>query len=89
MSNRPKLRAARGSGIKVDATRRAHAPLQPATAGRHEWVVLAMFRVADPSAERFDLDTENLVTIEGPGCYQCERPYSPQVVTQPCRGEDE
>lgn len=51
--------------------------------GKHLWVVLTMFAVR-PGAGRFDLDRENLLTIEGPGCYWCEQPWSETVAAQPC-----
>lgn len=40
-----------------------------------------------PERDQFLLDTENLLTIEGPGCYVCEEEYTPERATQPCPGD--
>lgn len=59
--------------------------------GDHLWVVLTMYRI-DPSgfadASRTPmLDTENLLTVQGPGCYFCEEPYTPRLASRRCKGE--
>lgn len=54
----------------------------------HLWIAMAMFQV-DPrrwAAEQVHLDTENLLTIEGPGCFKCEQKFSNRLARQPCRG---
>ena len=33
------------------------------------------------------LDVENLLTVEGPGCYVCEEQYSPELAVRPCTGD--
>lgn len=76
------------TGITVEASRFHHNPnMPPPKPGEHQWMVLAMWRVDRPDGERFDLDTENLMTIEGPGCFVCEQPYSPEMAAEPCPGE--
>lgn len=55
----------------------------------HVWALFAMFRVDINTV--FDgqshLDTENLVTISGPGCYRCEQTYTAAIAAAPCPGE--
>lgn len=54
----------------------------------HLWIAMAMFQV-DPrrwAAEQVHMDTENLLTIEGPGCFKCEQKFSNRLARQPCRG---
>jgi len=54
--------------------------------GSHLWVYLVTFAVQNPRAEHVEFDTENLVSIGGPGCYKCEHAFSNRVARQPCRG---
>lgn len=59
--------------------------------GEHLWTAMAMYRI-DPAAwmafgERVNLDTENLLTVAGPGCFKCEQPYSPQLAARRCPGD--
>jgi hypothetical protein len=55
--------------------------------GRHLWVITGMWLIADPSQrENVQLDSENLLTVQGPGCFKCEQPYSRQLARRPCRG---
>lgn len=60
--------------------------LPPQRPGEHLWIVMSMFRVTPGVAARFDLDRENLLTIEGPGCYWCEEPWTEAMAARPCRG---
>lgn len=53
--------------------------------GQHLWIVVPMFRV-NPEAERVDLDGENLLSIEGPGCFWCEQPWTSELAAKPCGG---
>jgi hypothetical protein len=60
--------------------------------GGHVWVMVAAWLMANPaSADNPDagnlLDAENLVQFQGPGCFKCERPYSPKLAAQRCRGK--
>jgi hypothetical protein len=59
--------------------------------GDHLWIMLACWRV-DPAklARPLDgpslLDSENMLTLNGPGCYFCEQIYSPRLATRRCKG---
>jgi len=64
-------------GPKVEASHKHHVGMPPFN-GRHLWLVFAMFRVGNPAraftpGQTQHLDLENLVNIEGPGCYYCEQ----------------
>lgn len=61
---------------------RADVPRPPL--GAHLWAYSAVFRVSDPANARVILDTDNLVTIDGPGCYWCEKMYTPEIAAQRC-----
>ncbi len=69
--------------IEVVGFRRRDLPVPKP--GIHLWVVMPMFQV-DPTADRVELDRENLLTIEGPGCFWCEQPWSPELAAHPCTG---
>lgn len=85
MSQQPTKLIASSTGVVVDATRKHHAEME-SSSGRHLWMVGAVFRVANPAAKNFDLDTENLLTIEGPGCWHCEQAWKPTIGAK-CPGE--
>ncbi len=55
--------------------------------GEHLWIVVSMFRVVPRDEGKYFLDTENLLTIEGPGCYWCEDKWTPELASKPCKGE--
>lgn len=73
------------TGIVQDVTDKAHSRV-PDHDGRHMWIVGAVFRVANPARAQHDLDRENLLTIEGPGCWHCEQPWRPNIGAK-CPGE--
>ena len=57
--------------------------------GDHLWSVMSMYRVQpamwqDPTATPH-LDAENLLTVQGPFCYYCEKPYTSLLATRRCR----
>jgi hypothetical protein len=54
--------------------------------GRHLWVLTAAWLVADPESREVQMDAENLITVQGPGCFKCEQPYSRRIAAKPCRG---
>lgn len=63
--------------------------------GEHLWTLLTMHRVSDDMIRRLNngetpgpelLDHENLLTLEGPGCFKCEQPYTPYLAHRKCTG---
>ncbi|WP_143661810.1 hypothetical protein [Streptomyces glaucescens] len=63
--------------------------------GEHLWTILTMHRVSDDMIRRLNrgeepgpelLDHENLLTLEGPGCFKCEQPYSRRLAHRKCTG---
>jgi hypothetical protein len=81
-------RAVTSTGLRVEAVHRHHAHIPDPRPGEHMWTVVGMWRIANPNrGGRIDLDLENLVTLEGPGCFVCEQPYTPELAAKPCAGE--
>jgi len=72
-------------GIKVEAGHKFHADFPAPKLGEHLWIMMAMFRVT-PTNQAFHLDLENLLTIEGPGCFLCERTFA-EARNEACKGE--
>lgn len=64
---------------------KAYAPLPKQVVGQHLWVMAGLWRVHNPTAGQVELDRENLLTIDGPGCLWCEKPYSESLARQRCR----
>lgn len=56
--------------------------------GEHLWIAVAMYRVRPDQIKHY-LDTENLLTIEGPGCYWCEKQWRPGMEITKCTGGQE
>lgn len=57
--------------------------------GEHLWAMVACWQMLDPAAHRdgeFMMDRENLIGLNGPGCFKCEKPYSAKMSKRPCRG---
>lgn len=54
--------------------------------GEHLWTIITMYRWA-PGTETPMLDTENLLSVQGPDCYHCEKPYTKQLATRRCTGD--
>lgn len=63
-------------------------------AGEHLWTISLTYRV-DPAKFTPEgagdgpalLDLENLLLTVGPGCFYCERIYTPLLATRRCPGE--
>lgn len=53
--------------------------------GDHLWTIISMYRW-QPGTETPMLDTENLLTIQGPACYHCEQPYTQRLASRRCKG---
>ena len=75
-------------GVIVEARQHTHAKLPEHVPGEHLWIAVAMYRVR-PDQQKHFLDTENLLTIEGPGCFWCEKPYQPGMENSRCTGGPE
>lgn len=63
--------------------------------GEHLWTILTMHRVSSDMIRRLNrgeepgaelLDHESLLTLEGPGCFKCEQPYSRYLAHRKCTG---
>lgn len=60
--------------------------------GDHCWVMMAAWKVdpvkliAQPDGPGL-LDTENLLALNGPGCFFCERVYTPRLAERRCKGK--
>jgi hypothetical protein len=57
----------------------------------HLWTIMVAFRVdpermTDPT-ETPMLDGENLLTLQGPGCFYCEAAYTPVLAGRRCTGD--
>lgn len=75
-------------GPKVEAKQYAQAGMPKQVPGEHLWIAMAIYRVR-PEAVKHYLDTENLLTIEGPGCYWCELTWRPGMEKTRCSGSPE
>lgn len=82
----------RGGGMLENASARYGGQVPEVAEGEHLWVMMGCWRISDPAAvftEGHDqhLDMENLLTVEGPGCYICETPWNPELAALPCTGD--
>lgn len=62
--------------------------------GHHLWVMLSAWHISDPRAAITGdatqlLDQENLIMVQGPGCFKCEQPFSNRLARKPCYGNQE
>jgi hypothetical protein len=85
------LRVSRDPGIKQEAADKFQATLTDPGRGKHLWTVLAMYVMADPAVSmdpngQILMDRENLLTIEGPGCFKCEKHWKPGLERRWCQG---
>jgi hypothetical protein len=76
-----------GTGIRAQGDAKYSATL-PEPNGRHLWVFLGMWQVANPAASHQNFDMENLLTVEGPGCFWCEQKWVPTIGSK-CPGTPE
>jgi hypothetical protein len=79
----------RGRGVQVDAGGKAHATIEDPGQGEHLWVVVSAHRVVPVDGGSYELDHENLLSVDGPGCFKCELPYSAEVAARFCNGSIE
>lgn len=81
----------RGTGLhqEVSGLHRGIPDYDPRS-GEHLWIVASVYRIADPAAlltEQWGyLDSENLLSVEGPGCYYCEQVWTARLGTRRCKG---
>ncbi len=77
-------------GPEVEAIQHHHAQDFPEPVpGKHLWIVSGAWRVGDnfDPTKQIHLDTENLITLEGPGCMWCEEVWTPERAAKPCPGD--
>lgn len=74
-----------GRGPKVQAVQHHGSPL-PEFKGEHCWVVAGVWSVQPRAGGEYLLDTENLISLDGPGCFHCEEYWSPEIAAKPCPG---
>lgn len=84
--NEHRIRRTESTGQRIEVRHKYNVEIPKPKPGEHLWVAMVIFRLSDPGAERFHLDHENLVTVEGPGCYICEQTWS-MVKGRPCPGD--
>lgn len=77
--------------MRQEASDKLHGDLADPGRGKHLWTILAMYRINDPSVMRDPegqvlMDRESLLTIEGPGCFKCEKEWTPDVERRWCQG---
>jgi hypothetical protein len=81
------LAALEGSNIFYETSHRKAEDPGP---GEHLWVMMTAHRVVNPERlgkEKYYFDMENIITVEGPGCYKCEESYSPEIASKKCTGD--
>lgn len=57
--------------------------------GEHCWIEIVAYRVFPERWSKDQLpvlDQENLVSIQGPGCFYCEEPYTERLAKRRCPG---
>lgn len=72
-------------GPKVEAKGFYHREIKQVP-GEHLWIAMATYKVRPEAKEHF-LDTENLLSIDGPGCFWCEQPWKPGMEKTKCPGD--
>lgn len=78
-------------GVSAEAVQHhvSQKPLPDLVPGEHLWIVTGMWKI-DPESyaagRKTHLDMENLLNLAGPGCFWCERDWSPSLASEPCPG---
>jgi hypothetical protein len=83
--NRSQRIVLRSTGITIQVKDKYHNEMPDPGEGQHLWTVIGCWRVT-PNDDGYNLDSENLLTIEGPGCYKCEQTYTKELAAKPCEG---
>lgn len=77
-------------GMEYHSSRATGIPDFDPRTGDHLWMVVAVYRCADPatvaSGQTVHMDAENLLSIEGPGCFHCEQPWTERLAQRRCKG---
>ena len=76
-------------GPSVEAVQHHRTKMPEPVPGEHLWIMAGVWKVDAKAVARGDkmhLDTENLLSIDGPGCFWCECVYSAQTASAPCKG---
>jgi hypothetical protein len=84
----------RGTGVRQTIQPR-HLPEDPEPGGSHQWVITGAWRLSEAEAERqatgkggeVHLDVENLLAVDGPGCWVCEQVWTPAIARSACPGD--
>ncbi len=81
-----------GTGFVQEAVQKYGANIPVPPKGEHLWTITGLWKINEPSKvassdQPVQLDLENLLTIDGPGCYVCEQMWTPEIEKQPCPGE--
>jgi len=77
--------AIHGTGVQYEARSAVKGIMDPGP-GKHYWVVIATWGVADPASKEIQhMDMENLLDFAGPGCFKCEQEYTAAIDANPCR----
>lgn len=85
--SRNPARQVTATGLQVEARHVYGREVPPPPPGQHAWMVVGMWRLTDPTSERFELDLENLTTLQGPFCWACEQPHTAELAATTCPGE--
>lgn len=75
-----------GTGIKIEAKSKFKAPFKKLIPGQHLWVITGAWTVT-LGKEQYLLDTENLMTLDGPGCFWCGCYSTEKDARLPCPGD--
>jgi hypothetical protein len=77
-----------GTGIKIEAVSKYGKDVPVPPPGVHMWVITGCWEIKDPTpGAPVILDTENLLSLGGPGCFACEQAWTPQIAALPCPGD--
>lgn len=80
--------------VELD-TERINRQFQDPGPGKHMWVVTAVFAVSDQTMRtiahghsdvKIQFDHENCKLVQGPGCFKCERLFTPEELNTRCGG---
>lgn len=87
-ASRDRIDIVTSTGITIESKHKHHKQMTDPGQGKHLWTVVGCWSV-QPGKTGYNLDIENLLTIEGPGCFKCEQPYTSELAAEPCKGSME